>query len=152
MKKTLMGLLAIALVMILTVVTAGSAMAGKGDTPANDNPNNLYLYEKDADWDIVWGGAEGKVNFSKSGKVSFNGHGLTAGTEYSLVVYNGWPDVDIIGSGTANKGGNVHIKGSVGSLVEAKIWLVLADDVDGATMIAWNPGDYLFEHNLFSTN
>ena len=82
------------------------AAPGGKDNPANDNPNNLYLYEKDSNWGIVWGGAWGKLNFRLSGTGAettlrgvFNGHGLVPGEDYTLVEYDGWPNVTIIGSG-----------------------------------------------------
>ena len=124
------------------------AIAEKGDTPANDNPKTLYLYEKDADWYIVWDGAWGKMNLRSPVRVTFNGHGLTADTDYTLIIYNEWPNATIIGSGTANKGGNVNIRGSAELESGDKVWLVLScDRNDNDQFIAWNPSEYLFEHN-----
>ena len=128
-------------------------------------------------WDIVTDGAWGKMKYNKSGKTSdfvFNGHGLPADQNYELIYYpdklgEQWPreDVQCLGDGgTTNGGGNIHIQGSenTGDLPNvdvgdidgldwpaidgAKIWLVLADDVncDGEVFNnVWNPEDYLFE-------
>ena len=123
--------------------------------------NNVYLYEKNpADWTIVPDGAWGKLNYLPDQFV-FNGHGLEAGVEYALVYYpDPWPGTGlmVLGSGTANNGGNVHIAGDFDfSLIPivgdtntpgAKIWLVLAADQDGNQMTGWNPTEYLFENNL----
>ncbi len=154
---------------------ATAALAAKGDNPANDNPNNLYLYQKGASWDIVWDGAWGKLNFSLSGDPTnvtgvFNGHGLVAGTDYSLIYYPEvapWPaPVVVIGKGTADVYGNVHITGTatiglpddqptVGDYIGQtgdKIWLVLSSDINDISKLAgWNPSEYLFEHNLINT-
>ena len=154
---------------LLTVVFGASAvMAAKGDNPANDksagngnsNVASLYLYEKDASWNIVWGGGEGKLTFNLAGSTfnfGFNGHGLQANTAYSLIVYDEpWPGNNpgaLLASGTSNGGGNIHLAGSVDlgrDLSGAKIWLVTSSDYDGAKMTGWNPGNYLFEHNLIS--
>ncbi len=145
------------LVAVLLTLGVSPVFAAKGDNPANDNPNNLYLYQKDANWDIVWGGAWGKYNYSLSGttiKGPFNGHGLVPGTGYTLVEYNGWPGVTVIGSGVADVDGNVHIAGTANlgpggeTTGKYKIWLVLSSDVSGGSLISWNQSAYLFEHNL----
>jgi hypothetical protein len=146
MKKVILFTTVVAL--LVSLVAVPIAMAKKGDTPANDKPNTLYLYEKDTDWEIVWDGAWGAMSLNPSGKGTFNGHGLTADTGYTLVIYNGWPDVTVIGSGTANKGGNVNISGSPELATGDKVWLVLSDDITGDELTAWNPSEYLFEHNL----
>ena len=68
---------------------------------------------------------------------------------HTLIIYNGWNSVTRIGSDTANKGGNVHISGSVGELTDAKIWLVPSDDLTDDAFNKWAPSsDYLWEHNL----
>ncbi len=156
--KKLFVMLVIALIATLMVpaTIAMAAPAGK-DTPANDNPQNLYLYEKDANWEIVWDGAWGKYNYKLSGTTIsgvFNGHGLVPGTGYTLVGYNGWPSVTVIGSAVADASGNVNMRGTavVGpggeTLGQYKIWLVLSSDVSGGSLTGWQPSAYLFEHNL----
>lgn len=94
----------------------------------------------------------------------FNGHKLEPGTEFTMIYYpDPWPGEGLIclGSGIANKKGNIKIKGSVdtGNLPAAhdenegaKIWLVLSVDVDceTATMTGWNPTEYLFEFDLIT--
>ena len=135
------------------------AAPGGKDNPANDNLQSLYLYEKEnftTTWDIVWDGAWGKYNYKLSGtSISgpFNGHGLVSGTGYTLVEYNGWPSVTVIGSGVADALGDVSITGTAdvgpgGETTGAyKIWLVLSSNVSGGDLTAWNPSAWLFEHN-----
>ncbi len=147
MKKLAFVLLAMVLVLTLG---ASAVLAAKGDNPANDNPNNLYLYEKDSSWDIVWDGAWGKMTWNRSGKVSFNGHGLTPDADYTLVIYSGWPNVTGIGSGTADEDGNIHISGSIAAGSYDKIWLVLSADITDDELNKWNPDPYLFEHNAIT--
>lgn len=153
-KKILIILTMVAILAAIAVPVL-AAPAGK-DTPANDNPNNLYLYPKDTNWDIVWDGAWGKYNYKLKGtEISgpFNGHGLVPGAEYALVEYLGWPDVVVLGTATADENGNVHIKTDGALAVSAeddyyKIWLVTVSSLSGDAFIAWLPGDYLFEHHL----
>ena len=116
--------------------------------------DQLYLYEKDpTDWNNVelWGPAWGKMNY-KDDSFVFNGHGLEAGYEYTLVRYEGdaWSQVECLAAGTTDEYGNVHLAGDVGSYGD-KVWLVLSDDVDCEAvtphMTSWNPTEYLFEYN-----
>lgn len=154
MKKLLCVLIA---VVALVGVLATPVLAVKGDNPANDNPNNLYLYQKDAGWNILWDGAWGKYNYKFDGTIIsgvFNGHKLVPQTSYTLVEYNGWPSVTIIGTDVADEFGNVHISGvaNIGSGGEVagkyKIWLVLTSDLTGTSFNSWHPASYLFEHKL----
>jgi len=182
MKKLLM--LVIAVVVVGSLMAAPVLAAGKSSPAGQSNIGHLYLYEKNpADWSIVDGGAWGKFNYKLSvagvdgvdTTVSgvFNGHGLVADESYSLIYYpetrTTWPwPVVVIGSGTANKGGNVHIKGTatIGGPdshndpldidyypdeLGDKIWLVLTDDIVGGSLTLWNPTEYLFENNLINT-
>lgn len=155
-KLILVATIGVALVGLLAAPAVMAAPGGK-DNPSNDNPQSLYLYQKDASWNIVWGGAWGKYNYNLSGPTisgPFNGHGLVPGTEYTLVEYDGWPSVTVIGSGVADALGDVSIVGTtdVGASGEGgagtyKIWLVLSSDVSGGSLVGWNPSSYLFEHN-----
>lgn len=152
-------ILVVAIVVMLTIGTVGVAMAK--DIPANgkaqsgkSNIGHLYLYEKDAGWVIVDGGAWGKLKHNVSGSsldVVFNGHGLVAGQSYSLITYvDPWPGaVQVLGTATADSDGNVHIAGSTspGTQNQLKIWLVEANDLSGSTWLDWSPTDYLLEHN-----
>ena len=129
---------------IITVVVfsliAVPVYAAKKDNPANDNPNNLYLYEKDTNWEIVWDGAWGKLNYKldeSSLDFVFNGHKLEKNTGYSLIVYEDWPNAWVLAEGTTNNGGNIHLSGIVGP-----------DDAEEYVFTAWNPSEYLFEHHL----
>lgn len=157
MKKVILFTTVVALLVSLVVVPI--AMAKKGDTPANDKPNTLYLYEKDAGWEIVWDGAWGKMSFDLTDETIdfvFNGHGLEKKTDYSLIYYlkpqTTWPwPVQVLASGTSNGGGNINLKDStdLGVSNEITIWLVLSDDInDDGELAVWDPLEYLFEHNL----
>ena len=179
MKKlvyTLIALMVLAVFMVgCTTIVPETDLSGKGPNgqAGNSNIAHLYLYEKsgDPDWEIVNKGAWGKMQYNLSGEefeFVFNGHGLEAGENYTLIYYpDSWPGNGLIclGSGTANKGGNVHIAESCdidflpvvlddNFPVGAKIWLVLSADVDcdEHNMLGWNPTEYLFEDALIQFN
>lgn len=131
--------------------------------------SQLYLYQKNPlNWDeIVSGGAWGKMMFnSDKSTFVFNGHALEPNTDFSLIYYpDPWPGdgLMVLGMGTSDANGNVHIAGNdfdfglipiesdLNKDNGAKIWLVLSsdvDDVDPTKMIGWNPTEYLFEYNV----
>ena len=165
-------LIAITIAVVLTLtLCAMPVLAGKGDNPANDKEggvggsNNafLYLYEKDISWDIVWGGAWGKMKFNLAGSTfdfNFNGHNLTASTGYSLIYYpepqTTWPHpVTVLSNGTSDAIGDIHLAGSHdfnNDMSGIKIWLVLTSDIVGGSLSGWNPTDYLFEHSTIDFN
>lgn len=177
MKKKFVGIF-LAAILVMSVVALGAVAVAKPDNVPNgkagkSNVAHLYLFEKDADWNIVEDGAWGKMKYNLAGPefdFVFNGHELEPGLEYTLIYYpdkegDPWPRTDIIclGSDTVCEEGNVHIKESVdtGDLpVEgdkndgAKIWLVLSSDVDcdsdNAKMVGWNQEEYLFEYDLIT--
>jgi len=153
MKKLIM---ATPLVLSLLLV-ATPALAIKPNGPAADhglnNPGpvkHLELYEKDpSTWQPVDGGAWGRLTFSAASFV-FNGHGLEAGEDYTLIRYQDpWPGSPVcLGSGTANEGGNLNLSGDMLS-GSPKVWLVLSSDVScGTAMTGWHPTEYLFEYDL----
>jgi hypothetical protein len=166
MKKYLILVLIVLLIGTLSV----GVLAGKTGQAGKSNIAHLYLYEKtgEPDWVIVEGGAWGKMQYNLSGvefEFVFNGHGLVPGEAYSLIYYpDPWPPSSIIvlGTGTANNGGEVHIAGSCETNMDlpncedtnngAKIWLVLSEDVgDGDDWEgSWNFAEYLFEENLIT--
>jgi len=157
MKKYLILVLIVLLIGALSV----GVLAGKNGPAGKSNIAHLYLYEKDPnDWSIVDGGAWGKMKYNLSGDefdFVFNGHGLEPGLEYTLIYYpDPWPGAGLIclGSGTVNEEGDIHIAESedTGSLEDAKIWLVLSDDVDceNAEMTGWTPEEYLFEDDVIT--
>jgi len=166
MKKYLLLVL---IVLVMGALVTGVLAAKPGNVPhqpaGGSNIAHAYLYEKDENWDIVEGGAWGKMKYNQSGETFdfvFNGHGLEAGVEYILIYYpDPWPgdceEIDF-GVGVADVEGNVHIEGSVEMVTNlpavcddnqdgAKIWLVLSSDWDDG-MIGWNPESYLFEYDL----
>ena len=165
MKKWV--ILAVSAAAIVSILAASVALAGqppKGNKglkgqAGESNTAFVELWEKDSNWDIVEDGAWGKMkyNFSCSEfEFLFNGHGLDPETEYCLIYYGDednndvWPYATCLAGGMTNNGGNIHLAGSVNlgfDLDNAKIWLVLADDVDcdEGVMTGWNPTEYLFE-------
>jgi len=96
----------------------------------------------------------------------FNGHGLNAGEDYTLIYYpDPWPGNGLmcLGSSTlADVYGNVSVEAAIETNTDlpavyddnypdgAKIWLVKSGDVDceAKKMIGWNPEKYLFEYDL----
>lgn len=155
-----------------TYTPAADNGLNKGKSPVE----HLYLFEKDpVTWEIVEEGAWAKITIlTHKDKFIFNGHGLPVQeegfedyTDYSLINYaqatvwededgnlienpvpDPWTESDIlIGSGTVNDEGNVHIKGTWESDIEGKIWLVLSEDYNDIeeNLEVWNPELYLFE-------
>ena len=157
----------------MMVATAGVVVAGNQTQTQTQAENGLshrekvsqlYLYEKDpATWEIVEDGAWGKMMYSENAFV-FNGHGLEAGVDYTLIYYlDLWLGNGLIclANGTTNNGGNINLKDRfdftsipIASDTNdgAKIWLVLSDDVDceNQKMTSWDPTEYLFENNLIN--
>jgi hypothetical protein len=133
--------------------------------PNKGKAQHLYLFEKDPEtWSIVDKGAFGKLRYFVDGKFVFNGHGLEPENNYALIYYpDPWPGTGlmILGSASANKGGNVHIMGEFDFKSipipgddnyndGAKIWLVLSEDINDDYMDGWNPNEYLFEYMLIN--
>jgi hypothetical protein len=170
--------------MILLLSMAIPAVYARGPTgkAGKSNVAHLYLVEKNPlNWDeIIEDGAWGKLKYNSTGSTFdfvFNGHGLEPETDYNLIYYaDPWPGDNpgsLIDSGTSNKGGNLHLMGSVELNLDlpdpaddnyppgvdgtpdtgdegAKIWLVPSSDYDGTQMTAWNPTEYLFEYDLIT--
>ena len=122
--------------------------------------SQLYLYEKDSDWQPVVDGAWGKMTFDDNSFV-FNGHGLEPYENYALIVYDTYADDDpstewpgegpILALGPADEYGDIHLSDGLTSLHEAKIWLVLYNDVySNGVMHYWHPAEYLFEYDRIS--
>ena len=172
MRKLVLLLVVVALVLALpTAVLADKPEKGlkglKGQA-GNSTVAFVELWEKDpTTWNITEEGAWGKLKYNLEGPefdFVFNGHGLEADTEYSLIYYaDPWPGTGgaLIAGGTSNGGGNIHLAGStdIGTLPAeedendgAKIWLVLSDDydADAGEMTGWNPEEYLFEYDLIT--
>ena len=175
----------IILVLIALLIGAlfvGVLAAGPSKPAGKSNVAHLYLYEKTpaeltnppTPWEIVEGGAWGKMKYNTSGSTFdfvFNGHGLIPGYEYTLIYYpdHAWPDnpwpregIICLGNGIVNDEGNIHIAESVDTgdlptaedaalLGGAKIWLVLSADVEcDVEMFGWNPTEYLFEEEAIN--
>ena len=160
------------------------------DDPKYD-PNTGCPLPGNGPWPIIpdnrrWG--QMKYNLlGNQFRFSFQGERLLPQTDYALIYYpDAWPGKGLIclGSNTTNPEGNVQIHGEMNiptglpapydanfnpvapsGAVGAKIWLVLAADVDcvgsgevdqlglqadPTQMLAWNPAAYLFEGNLIA--
>jgi len=171
----ILAMIAVTLVTIVPVFAvkpAGPSSSNGLDKGKNDH---LYLYEKDPiTWDIVEDPVWAKMNINvKKNKFVCNAHGLTPDEDYLLISYQDpWPGTGslLLGSGTADEEGNVHIKGTIYydelpfweytivegeeqyNVVGSKIWLILAADFNEATaeMDGWNPSEYLFEFDLLN--
>jgi len=155
------------LILVLIALIIGALFAGVLAAPAGkSNIAHLYLYEKDASWEIVPDGAWGKMKYNQSGSTFdfvFNGHGLEPGLDYTLIYYpDPWPGTGLLclGSGMADEEGDVHIEVSedTGDLPTeeddnylgygAKIWLVPSKYVNCEIgSITWKPLEYLFEYD-----
>lgn len=150
----------VAIVAVISLMAYPAFAGGPTKPSGKSDVGQLYLVEKNpVDWTVVEGGAWGKMTYSTVGPsfdFVFNGHGLLPEVEYCLIYYpDPWPGNDLVclACGFPNNGGNLNLQESIecGDSVEgAKIWLVLADDVDcdNRLMVAWNPSYYLFEYNL----
>ena len=98
---------------------------------------------------------------------------MNPSTSYSLIYApDPWPQGIGVGgsaggntqiaSGSTDGSGNLSLSGSIDLGYDlphpndtnypggAKIWVVLSADHDGQQMIAWNPNEYLFEHELIT--
>jgi len=180
MKKVILGL--VVALTVVALLAAPAMAAGKNGKSGKSNVGHLYLYEKDSNWEIVEDGAWGKLNYKLSGEgeetmVSgvFNGKDLEVGENYTLIYYpevapNPWPaggvPIVVLGEGTANDEGDVHIAGAaiigepddqpeIGDYVGQtgdKIWLVKTDDIASGNLTGWNPTEYLFESALINTD
>ena len=67
---------------------AGKTIKGQNGQAGKSNIAHLYLFEKDTSWDVVTGGAWGKMKYTLSGPVFefvFNGHGLMPDANYTLI-------------------------------------------------------------------
>lgn len=144
------------------------------------SPNNLYT------WDVSGTVANGEISFViiytglSSGytvtvdDADIDDEGVMTGDWESSSgqvgtftgSYTGaeiWPHpIDVIGQGTADLEGNVHIMGNYDfssiplvfdkNYPDAKIWLVKTGDIidinTAPKLSGWNPTEYLFEHNL----
>jgi len=160
------------MVILLTVTLSFAQTPPFGQTPPGFNRIGiLYLFEKTplsnaepkpGPWPIVPNGAWGSMSYNLWGPTFdfvFHGRRLVANEHYTLIYYpDPWPGENLIclGSGIANKGGNLLIKGRAdidtdlpadydanwtpcgegfpvdcpSGAVGAKIWLVLSSDVD----------------------
>ena len=172
-KKSIIiiAMVAVMLVSILPVFAAKPTSPSANNGLGKGKNDHLYLYEKDPEtWEIAEDAAWAKMNINvKKDQFVFNAHKLEPETDYVLICYQDpWPGTGslLLGSGTSNEEGNVHIKGTIDyetlpsyvyeideeQVEGSKIWLVLAADFDeeAREMDAWNPSEYLFEFDLIN--
>jgi len=170
MERRKLKIFLISGLLILVVCSSMTIAKNSSNGAGRSKQAHLYLFEKDpTTWEIVENGSWGKMKYTREGSTFdfiFNGHELEINQSYTLIYYpDPWPGIGLkcLGSDISNEEGNIHIKESVdtGELPAfgdenyregAKIWLVLSSDVDceNATMIGWNPTEYLFEYDLIT--
>jgi len=134
MKKILMALMAVALVVILTVVTVGSAVARGGptyDKPAKgihgkSNVATSWLVEKDSSWNIVsrdQGGAFGKVKYNLRGtslELDIAAHKLAPNDEFQIEIEVDGGTIYAIAAGVpSDAGGDLRVSLTLDEFAEA---------------------------------
>ena len=160
-RKVIASLSITALLFLAVAAMAVPVNAAKNGQAGTSNTAHQYLYEKDASWSIVAGGAWGKMTYNLAGPTFdfvFNGHNLLPSTAYTLIYYaDPWPGNNpgaTILSGTSDSLGDINLVGSVDlnmDITGGKIWLVLSSDyVSPGVWNDWNPSEYLFENNLIT--
>jgi hypothetical protein len=174
----IVAMLAVMLLSVAPVFAVKPAGPSSSNGLAKGKNDHLYLYEKDPEtWEIVDDPAWAKMNINLNKNVFvYNAHGLTPETDYDLICYQDpWPGEGslLLGSGTSDENGNVHIKGTIDyanlpastydingeDVTGSKIWLVLAEDFElnegsdsTGMMVGWNPTEYLFEFDLLNSD
>jgi hypothetical protein len=142
MRKFATAIAVFALLVLCSLVSFTPANAGKTDY------DKLDLYQQDWLGKIVPHGAQGKLKFTLSGpsfQFAFEGERLDQNKGYSLL--RSWePDLllpnrfEVIGSGTADAHGNLHISGSYNfnaDLLSAVILLIPTDEISQQADGAW---------------
>jgi len=126
---------------------------------------------EDGPWEVIVDGKYVDMTYNVSGdtfKYMLDEHDLPASTSYDLIYYaDGWPGnhpgaylgthvTDASGNltdhdGDVNIGFDLPDPADANSAIGAKIWLVLSSDYDDGNkkMTLWNPGQYLFEGNVY---
>ena len=161
MKKVVLAMCIISLLFI------GTALA---KNPPKHVDTKVFLTEKapnDGLWTPAPGGF-GYLTYSVFGpefKFKFNAFNLVPLTDYVLAYYpDPWPGIGLVvlAVGTANKAGNLSLKGSVATgtlpiaadenFPGAKVWLVPAQFVGDEKLIGWpdNAAGILFETALIN--
>jgi hypothetical protein len=165
-EKMRKKILLLTMLIATTLVAPVLAKAPTGPAGQSDIIQLLLVEKDDTDWSVVKGGAFGKMTYNNlTGDYVFNGHRLDAETDYTLINFarigSEWPaTIHVLGTGTANRGGNVHIEGTFAytdlepdTTPETgdayKIWLVLSSDINAESkLLGWTPAEYLFEADV----
>ncbi|MBI4798415.1 MAG: hypothetical protein HY794_06715 [Desulfarculus sp.] len=156
--------------MALLLGLPGGAAAKPGSgTHGKSNTGEVYLYAMDPlAWTVTPGGAWAKMSYhldevayqgQAAGQITsfeFNGHGLTAGVEYTLLYGNDLAtpavpsQVQMLSQGVVNNGGNLHLDAgpATSTLHDAQLWLVLSADWSQGAWNKWQPSQYLFSQGL----
>jgi hypothetical protein len=142
MKKVLVLVVCLMLVATTAVVMAGKDKPGKSGKAGQSTTAQLYLYEQNETGDWVLDGAWGKMTYTTAGPMfdfTFNGKGLEPGGEYTLDFAS-----IALGTGTANKGGNVNIAGSVDPAADVTGDITLVDN-NGVVVVLYGWESIIFD-------
>lgn len=147
----------------LVMVMLGIALVTGAVSAAGDAQVIKLVTKNIQTWEPVEGGAFGSLMYQDD-RFVFTGHRLVPGTSYTLIGYNesSWSgDETILGTGVADRNGNVKIKGGAVTLTPyayttgeyagqtgAKVWLVPTASMSGANLLWQNPETFLYETSL----
>lgn len=149
----------VVLLLVLWLAAPGSAAAlgeaagkAQGKAPAGTGKKKLLLFAKDpASWQIVKGGASGKLVYRESrGSFALSAAGLQPRASYALVrIEEKPPGGQVLARGVSDSLGRIELSGTWRDW-SRKFWLVAGEDVSGsvggaAALRAWHPSRYLFE-------
>lgn len=129
----------------LLFLLAGTAVAASGG-------KRLLLFAKNpATWEILKGGANGKLAYREAGGAfTLTASGLIPRSPYALVRYRESPSRgEVVARGVSDAAGKLLLQGNWHAWV-GKFWVVSGEDVAGAPGAAavpraWRPERYLFE-------
>ncbi|GFO61336.1 hypothetical protein GMST_36610 [Geomonas silvestris] len=144
------------LLLIMLGVTGAANAAAPGEAAGNlatgTGKKKLLLFAKDpANWQIVRGGASGKLIYRESrGRFTLSAKGLKPRAAYALVrIEETPPGGQVLARGISDGQGRIEL-GGIWRDWTRKFWLVAGEDVSGAVggpaaLRAWHPSRYLFE-------
>lgn len=144
------------LLLIMLALTGPANAAAPGEAArklaTGTGKKKLLLFAKDpATWQIVRGGASGKLVYRESrGTFTLSAAGLQPRAAYALVrIEEQPPGGQVLARGVSDGKGRIEL-GGIWHDWTRKFWLVAGEDVSGAVggpaaLRAWHPGRYLFE-------
>ncbi|MFH1510149.1 MAG: hypothetical protein ABIF10_00530 [Candidatus Woesearchaeota archaeon] len=160
MKKAISALLILMLALVSTGVVGalpGNPFGSKFIVGANFV---MPLEQKNpVDWSVI--SKKGTLMANSGLQLAAMIHGMKPNTDYTLIYYGNaayndlWPYVTCIASAKTNLFGGAALMGLFNYRqflfdgVGQKFWVVTSADINckAGSMIAWNPNDYLFEHD-----